>query len=195
MSEHLKEEVIIPFLDGRLSAAERAPLQAHLAACAACRAQVDELRAVVGVLGEWPAVAPSPDFDAALRARVSEETPHFVSLYHDLPLIERMALSWRAASWRSITAHALAWAIVISMGFWGWWANSPAPAPPPVPAPPAVAVAPQPRPTPSPVQPEMNGSDELAVLDNPEVLDNFKLLSEFGILFEVEEDKEEGKTL
>jgi hypothetical protein len=41
----------------------------------------------------------------------------------------------------------------------------------------------------------MNGSDELAVLDNPEVLDNFKLLSEFGILFEVEEDKEEGKTL
>ncbi|MGH9777374.1 MAG: anti-sigma factor family protein, partial [Candidatus Acidiferrales bacterium] len=73
MSEHLKEEVMVPFLDGRLDPAERGPLEAHLAACADCRAHVDELRAVVGALGEWPAVLPSPSFDAALRARVAQE--------------------------------------------------------------------------------------------------------------------------
>ena len=66
---------------------------------------------------------------------------------------------------------------------------------PPLPQAPGVAVAPQPRtPQEQAVQPETNGSDELAVLDNPEVLDNFKLLAEFDILFEAEEE-EEGKTL
>lgn len=181
MNEHLKEEVILPYLDGRLSAAERAPVEKHLSVCAACRAQVEELRAVVGVLGEWPAVAPSPSFDAALRARVAQEAEQGTGWFALRP-------AWGAA---------LAAAVVLAVAVAVW---QPAQVePPPVPQAPGVAVAPQPR-TPStptqeqPVQPETNGTDELAVLDNPELLDNFKLLAEFDILFEVEEEKE-GKTL
>ncbi len=182
MSEHLKEEVIIPFLDGRLSAAERAPVEAHLAACAACRAQVDELRALVGVLGEWPAVAASPSFDAALRARVAQEAE------------ERSAWLVLRPAWGA----ALAAAVVLAAGVALWPPEEVEL--PPVPPAPGVAVAPQPRQSPQqaptlPLQPAANGSDALAVLDNPEELDNFKLLSEFDILFEVEEEKETGKTL
>src|SRR5512145_1349288 len=73
MSEHLKEESIIPYLDGRLSAAERQALGAHLSVCAECRERVDELRAVMSTLGEWTLEPPSPAFDAALRARLAEE--------------------------------------------------------------------------------------------------------------------------
>ncbi|HEX9764934.1 MAG TPA: zf-HC2 domain-containing protein [Candidatus Acidoferrales bacterium] len=177
MSEHLKEEVIVPFLDGRLSAAERTPVETHLAACAACRAQVEELRAVVGVLGEWPAVLPSPSFDAALRARVAQEAEQGTGWFVLRP-------AWGAA---------LAAAVVMAAAIAFWPPESTEL--PPLPQAPGVAVAPQPRtPQEQPVQPETNGSDELAVLDNPEVLDNFKLLAEFDILFEAEEE-EEGKTL
>jgi anti-sigma factor RsiW len=179
MSEHLKEEVILPFLDGRLDPAERGPLEAHLAACAACRAQVDELRAVVGVLGEWPAVAPSPGFEAALRARLAHEAGQGTGWFALRP-------AWGAA---------LAAAVVIAFAVALWQPGEVEP--PALPQPPGVAVAPQPSRTPkqAPAQPETNGTDELAVLDNPEVLDNLKLLSEFDILFEVEEEKEGGKTL
>ncbi len=179
MNEHLKEEVIIPFLDGRLSVAERAPVEAHLAGCAACRAQVDELLALVGVLGEWPGVAPSPSFDAALRARVAQEAEEGSGWFVLRP-------AWGAA---------LAAAIVLAAAI-GLWRPAEV-EPPPVPPAPGVAVAPQPRQSPqqAPTQPATNGSDTLAVLDNPEVLDNFKLLSEFDILFEVEEENEAGKTL
>jgi anti-sigma factor RsiW len=179
MSEHLREEVIIPYLDGRLSAAERGPVEAHLGACAGCRAQVDELRAVVGVLGEWPGVSPSPSFDAAVRARVAQEAEQGTGWFVLRP-------AWGAA---------LAAAVVIAFALAMW---QPAEVePPPLPSAPQVALQPQPRQTPqqTPAQPGTNGSDELAVLDNPEVLDNFKLLSEFDILFEVEEEKEDGKTL
>lgn len=182
MSEHLKEEVIIPYLDQRLSAAERAPVDAHLAACAACRAQVEELRALVGVLSEWPAVAASPSFDAALRARVAQEAEQGTGWFVLRP-------AWGAA----LAAAVL---LAVAVAFW-----QPAEVElPPAPEPPRVTVAPHPR-TPSsptqeqPVQPETNGTDELAVLDNPVLLDNYRLLAEFDILFEATEEKEEGKTL
>jgi hypothetical protein len=140
---------------------------------------VDELRAVVGVLGEWPAVAPSPDFDAALRARVARETEQGAGWFVLRP-------AWGAA---------LAAAVVIAFAV-GLWPPAEIELPA-LPQPPGVAVAPQPgqTPQPTPAQPEASETDELAVLDNPEVLDNLKLLSEFDILFEVEEENEGGKTL
>ena len=55
------------YLDGELGVAERAALEAHLAACAACRATLDELRRVVAraqglddrppTADLWPAIA------------------------------------------------------------------------------------------------------------------------------------------
>jgi len=70
MSKHLKEAEIIPYLDARLSDAERQRLDRHLADCSACRMQMAEFRALLGVLEEWKAVEPSPAFDAAVRERL-----------------------------------------------------------------------------------------------------------------------------
>lgn len=182
MSEHLKEEVIIPYLDGRLSAAERAQVEAHLAGCAACRAQVDELRALLGVLAEWAAAEPSPAFDARLRTRLAEESAP--------------ALPW--LSLRPAYGVLLAVAVLIAVATSLWEPASRQPVPPAptpqvareTPAQPEAPPAPQvqrPQPTPA------NG-DELAVLDNPVLLENYDLLTEFDILFELLHE-EKGKTL
>jgi anti-sigma factor RsiW len=64
---------LIAYLDGRVSAAERAKMEGHLASCAACRNRVEEMRKVSMLLGEVPAIEPSFGFDARLRQRVAAE--------------------------------------------------------------------------------------------------------------------------
>jgi len=171
MSEHLREEDFIHYVDGRLDEAERAELDRHLAACAGCRGRVDELRGLMGVLGEWQAAGPSPRFDAALRARLAEEPAS--------------APPWFAL--RPAYAAALAAAAaVLALGVYLWPPTPPdVPAPvtqlPPPPltpgAPPAVA-------TPRPGQPTVQVNDGLAAFNNPVLLENYELLEEFDVLFE-----------
>lgn len=67
------ETQLIAYLDGRVSDAERAEVEAHLAACAACRTRAEEFRRVWSVLDEAPALEPSLGFDARLRQRVAAE--------------------------------------------------------------------------------------------------------------------------
>jgi anti-sigma factor RsiW len=67
------EERILPYVDGRLKESERREMEAHLAACAACRLRVNEFRAVTGLLDELPQIEPSAAFDARVRARVAAE--------------------------------------------------------------------------------------------------------------------------
>ena len=177
MSKHWQEEEFIPYLDGRASPAERRRLEEHLATCNACRVQLDELRAVLGVLGEWEAVEHTPSFDAALRARLVQEPAG--------------RQGWFAL--RPAYALALAVAVLVAVGLALWQS-----APPPVPAPPQVVKASPPKPVspppavktpPSPVK----GEDELAVLDNPVLLENYELLEQFDVLFEPA--PKEGKKL
>jgi anti-sigma factor RsiW len=47
-------------------------MAAHMAACAECRTELEELQATVALLGEWTAPEPSPYFDVKLRARLRE---------------------------------------------------------------------------------------------------------------------------
>lgn len=166
MSEHLQEEHYIPYLDGRLEAAERAALDRHLAACGDCRARLEELRALMGVLGEWQAVAPSPQFDAALRARLAAEPA--------------AALPWYAL--RPAYALGLAAVLLLALGVYLW---PPAPPAPPVAQLPPHGVTP-------PVQVPLTSrpaattkaNDALAGLDNTVLLENYELLKEFDVLFE-----------
>ena len=65
------DERLIPYLDGQLAGNERREMEAHLAACTACRRRADEFRAVTGLLDELPVIEPSPVFDARVRARVA----------------------------------------------------------------------------------------------------------------------------
>jgi len=67
------ETRLVAFLDGRLEAAERVEVDAHLAGCAACRARAEEFRALWGVLDAAPAFEPSAAFDARLRQRIAGE--------------------------------------------------------------------------------------------------------------------------
>lgn len=168
MSEHCREEEYILYLDGRVSRAERRRLDEHLATCDACRAQLEELRAVMGVLGEWKAVEPTPGFEAALRARLAQE-----------PASRQGWLVLRPAY-----LVALAVAVLLAVGIILWQST-----PPPVAAPPQVVQSAPPKPVsppravtrpPSPAAAE----DELAVLDNPVLLENYELLEQFDVLFE-----------
>ncbi|MBI4466519.1 MAG: zf-HC2 domain-containing protein [Acidobacteria bacterium] len=163
MSEHLREEEFIPYLDARLSDTERRRLDLHLADCAACRARRDELRALLGVLGEWEAVEPSPGFDAALQARLEEEAQRPV---------------WFGL--RPAYAVALAGAVVAVIGLLLWRSVPPTTGPPPVAQTPPEVV----EPAPGGETPGLQAGDELAALDNPVLLENYELLEEFDILFE-----------
>lgn len=51
---------------------EHPEIAAHMAACAACRTELEDLQATVALLGEWTAPEPSPYFDVKLRARLRE---------------------------------------------------------------------------------------------------------------------------
>jgi anti-sigma factor RsiW len=67
------ESRILPYVDGRLKAAEMKEMEAHLKTCAACELRVSEFRAVSGLLDEMPQIEPSGAFDARVRARVAAE--------------------------------------------------------------------------------------------------------------------------
>lgn len=162
MSTHLREEEFVSYLDARLSPAERTRLDEHLAACAACRTQLDEFRGLMGLLGEWKAVEPSPEFDAALRARLAEEAPG------------RTRWGWFRPAY---AAAALALAGMIAVGVVLWQPMAPEPVPP------AAGVERPPRP---PVV-----GDDLAVVENPVLLEDYELLEEFDALFEPEPQEEE----
>ena len=67
------ESKILGYVDGRLKESERAEMEKHLAACAACRLRVNEFRAVSGLLDELPMIEPSAAFDLRVHARVAAE--------------------------------------------------------------------------------------------------------------------------
>jgi len=69
------ENRLIAYLDGKANRTERREVEAHLAACAACRTRAEEFRLLSGVLDEVPMKEPSPAFDARLRARLAAEPP------------------------------------------------------------------------------------------------------------------------
>jgi len=67
------ESRILGYLDGRLKEGERAEVQKHLDACAACRVRAAEFSAVSDLLDELPMLEPSPAFDVRVRARIEAE--------------------------------------------------------------------------------------------------------------------------
>jgi anti-sigma factor RsiW len=73
MSCNKIESRILPYVDGRLKVSEQREVEAHIAACPACRVRVNEFRAVTGLLDELPQIEPSGAFDARVRARVAAE--------------------------------------------------------------------------------------------------------------------------
>src|SRR5690348_10582863 len=70
MNEHVVDLLSLYALDG-LEPDERALVDAHLATCAACRAEAEREQALVGLLANsLPAQKPDPRLRAAMLARV-----------------------------------------------------------------------------------------------------------------------------
>ena len=92
MTAHLAEE---------LGPEIRVQLNAHLAGCASCRAELGVFRETWGTLGALPALRPAPDLEARVLARTIGE---------DLP-----RRAWRLVQPLRIPIAALA-AVLLSMG-------------------------------------------------------------------------------
>lgn len=94
-------------LDGALTPARRAEVEAHLGGCAACRAERDRLAGALALLGALPAPPePSPFFAARLAARLAAE-----------PAPPAGLLGWlRASRWRlAVPAAGLAAAAAVAL--------------------------------------------------------------------------------
>ena len=83
-NRHLDLDALNAVLDGALDPVDRAAAEAHLAGCAACAADLAELRATVGLLRRLPQYRPRRDFtlgpEHAIRPRSVDETdsPRFL---------------------------------------------------------------------------------------------------------------------
>jgi len=56
------------YIDGELSSPEKTKVERHIEECAACRRELESLRATVGLLRRVPVVAPPRSFTVAARA-------------------------------------------------------------------------------------------------------------------------------
>lgn len=76
---HLLPNEIDLLLDGEVGFGV-APLRAHVAECADCRARLDEARVIVDALDDLPRFAPAPSFAARVMANVQVIEPWHVAL-------------------------------------------------------------------------------------------------------------------
>jgi hypothetical protein len=72
MNCHEFEENLALYLYEELSPEQRAECEAHVAGCATCRAALEEVRRLHAVLGQRPAVQPSPELIVACRQALEE---------------------------------------------------------------------------------------------------------------------------
>ena len=106
MDRHLLPNEIDLLLDGEVGFGVQ-PLKAHVRKCAACRAELDEARAVVAELEHLPHFSPSPLFAERVMARVQVFEPWHVAALNTVK-------DWVP---RSAPARALAAAGALSVAF------------------------------------------------------------------------------
>ena len=71
MTPHLTEDQLNGYVDGSLAATERGTAEAHLAVCASCRVETDELRALLAAARELPrAIEPERDLWVGIAERM-----------------------------------------------------------------------------------------------------------------------------
>lgn len=78
------------FADGALAPREQVEVEAHIASCPHCAAEVDASRMVIGALSEMPRFEPAPGFPDAVMARVQiDPVPWAVRARRWLPQTRR----------------------------------------------------------------------------------------------------------
>jgi anti-sigma factor RsiW len=104
------------YLDGELSSVERTSIDAHLAACAACRATLDELRRVISRAQTLEDSAPERDLWPAVAARIGSAPPARVSIF------KRVVTSRLSFTLPQLAAASLA--LMVLSGGLVWMAKS-----------------------------------------------------------------------
>jgi|SRR5579859_3063965 len=102
---------------------------AHLARCADCSKQLDELRATMALLDAWEAPEPNPYFMTRLNARLAEEREAAPAGW-----LERMRARFTYSSrltLRPVAAMAMTAVLLIGGGTYLGWTNLETPPPPP----------------------------------------------------------------
>jgi anti-sigma factor RsiW len=99
-------ERITAYVDGTLDNAAQASVESHLAACDACRAQVEDERAIRAQLKALPPIEPSRSLERQVRRQLRAAAPN--PLRFLLPLAAGLAL---LAFWARGAAPVAAWAI------------------------------------------------------------------------------------
>jgi hypothetical protein len=102
--KHPVAELLPFYLNGTLDAAERARVEAELVECAACRAELAELRDLAGVLRARAAAMPAPSPQLFERARARIAAPPVLS-----------AARIRSAWWGTTARYAAAVVLVASV--------------------------------------------------------------------------------
>ena len=128
---HPSSERLQELVEGILDRPDRAVLDAHLATCVRCQAEVDELRSLFELLSDLPELAPSPTFANRVMAHVRVRKPAFAwadawverltprttrawafaSALLALPLIGLSAVAWWLVSQPGVNAQGL-WLVV-----------------------------------------------------------------------------------
>jgi hypothetical protein len=72
---HKQQEDLQRYLDGELKAEERAEVEKHLAGCAACQAQLDDLKALASMLQSWSLPAEQTRLQKPLSLPNRQATP------------------------------------------------------------------------------------------------------------------------
>jgi len=76
MISHPTDADLNAYADDELDAYARLRIEAHLASCDACRAEVEAIRALVAAVGELPrAIAPTRDLRAGIAERIARAQP------------------------------------------------------------------------------------------------------------------------
>lgn len=105
MTDHVEEELISALLDGELLPTEVLRTQAHLDACASCRAQFQDLKSAKSLLSGAPRRTMPPGLIADLEARLLR------------PSLGSLVREWFALPRFWVPSGAIAAAALI-LGFW-----------------------------------------------------------------------------
>ena len=111
-SEHVRV-LLSPYIDDRLAPDERERVATHLADCGPCRAELEALRQVVGLLHSVPPVPAPGALRAAIRSRIERDWRAPWRRWIDrVPAISPASITGR---WRPVTAAIVVAAIGISL--------------------------------------------------------------------------------
>jgi len=134
MQARLADVLLEPEADALvLSKSARAEAEAHLAGCASCRTQLDELRATMTLLDSWEAPEPNPYFMTRLQARLEEEREAAPASW--LERLRARLMYGSRYTLRPVAAMAMSVVLLLGGGAYlglSGWDQTPAPAPAPV---------------------------------------------------------------